>query len=534
MSSSPWPVTIDGVTFNESDLDPYTYRQGFPEMVKRVANTGAAAETAKTGAQTARTQTETARDQAQTAVATGRVSYDTLAALNANLTPAAGAQGEVLNDGANNGLYVKSGASGAGSWTKKSNASITALDFRTRTMGEAETVEGDLYRITDSAGRLLLRIGKDGTLYGKKFQDSDVVSTLNRPFRTGTENLRETRQRLRKLALGDAGTQLVIACLGDSWTHFAARWTGPFTETLIAQFGDAGGGYTGFAWPSGTPALINGNVRPSLYGVTVTGNWTPAYSAAPTPDLGAITSTTAGDAVQITAPANTPFARLFYLGTGAGAIRYRFNGGAFTSLDVSGSGLMATILSGAPAGAWTLDLEVVSGTVTLGGVDLRANSGTSGVRVHKLGATGSRLQQNVAQPAADRQYGLGLLVPNLVVMMFGTNDQLVYQSSGFYNYYETEIARVRAALPAADILIVMPCENFGGRPNPMSSYADAAYQLAVAQGCAFLDLQPLFGKLAEYSSAGIRPWFNADGFHPDPASGGRAIVDAILRTVLYA
>ncbi len=44
----------------------------------------------------------------------------TLAALNANLDPAAGVAGVVINDPllANNGIYIKVGASGAGSWTR--------------------------------------------------------------------------------------------------------------------------------------------------------------------------------------------------------------------------------------------------------------------------------------------------------------------------------------------------------------------------------------------------------------------------------
>lgn len=53
--------------------------------------------------------------------------YGTLAALNADLAHAANTGATVQGDGANDGLYVKSGASGAGSWSRISTFSLPAL-----------------------------------------------------------------------------------------------------------------------------------------------------------------------------------------------------------------------------------------------------------------------------------------------------------------------------------------------------------------------------------------------------------------------
>lgn len=71
-----------------------------------------------------------AENAAATAVAQGRVLKGTLAALNAALNYPADAIGEVDQDGANNGQYKKVGASGTGSWTKTSSATINGLDVR--------------------------------------------------------------------------------------------------------------------------------------------------------------------------------------------------------------------------------------------------------------------------------------------------------------------------------------------------------------------------------------------------------------------
>ncbi|MCS0501631.1 hypothetical protein [Ancylobacter mangrovi] len=89
-----------------------------------------AAETARDGSDTARTAAEAARDQAQQAVANPSIAYDTLAVLAADLAHASGTIGQVLGDGTNAGFYVKSGASGSGSWVKKSDATVPGLGLQ--------------------------------------------------------------------------------------------------------------------------------------------------------------------------------------------------------------------------------------------------------------------------------------------------------------------------------------------------------------------------------------------------------------------
>lgn len=350
----------------------------------------------------------------------------------------------------------------------------------------------------------------------------------------GEWSLRETRERLRSLALGD-DVQLVVASVGDSWTHWAARWSGPTARALKSAYGAAGAGWTGFGFGGANGLYFNGNVgdpecRPTYPNPA---DWSYAeYNATASPDLASLTSSVPGARVTVVnGPAGCAAVNLFALGTADGLIRYRWNGGEWTELSVAGAGLLVSPLEGVPSDAWTLDLEVVSGTVTLLGADVQAVS--RGIRWHKLAGTGARAAHWASVSGSEWSAGIAALNPRLVTVLLGTNDQAFYDAAVFKAHVQTMIDRIRAAVPSADILLIAPCENQLARPNPMSSYAAALYELAEANDCAFLDLQYVFGDSPEdYAWGSSRPWFSPDGVHPDPATGGRAIVDAVLRLLV--
>lgn len=416
-----------------------------------------------------------------------------------------------------------------------------------------DTLDGDLYVIEDANGRKLLTIERDGTIVGKfsvaentelvaaRGSRSDLNTRISQHLDTygmpkihqwGEWYMRETRQRLRKRLLGES-KQLVIASIGDSWTHNVDRWTGPTAATLKTTYGDAGPGWTGFAWGFPTYGTgINGCVSSEM-AVTLSANWAvhyAGYTTSTSPDICDIYTSTSGAKVTATfsGTGNTSAVNLHYI-AGAGSIRYRWNAGSWTTLDTSvGSGLTVASLASMPTGTWALEIENVSGTTTLCGVDVQKT--TDGVRWHKLGATGSAATHWQAVNAAQWQTAITSLAPNLVIISLATNDQGLYTASTFKTYLQTIITRVKAALPLADILLVCPCENGRGLANLMSTYASATYELAATNKCGFIDLQYLFGEtFSEYASTSNRPWFNADTIHPDPLTGGRVIVDAVTR-----
>lgn len=137
-----------------------------------VATDRGLAEAERIAAEDAAAAAELERIAAQQAVANPSIAYDTLSALNADLAHAAGTVGQVLADGTNNGFYVKSGASGSGSWVKKSNATIPGLDATLgaevdtrRDLIRQETLPDVVWGVADALGRSLLHAEGEATDY---------------------------------------------------------------------------------------------------------------------------------------------------------------------------------------------------------------------------------------------------------------------------------------------------------------------------------------------------------------------------------
>ena len=186
-------------------------------------------------------------------------------------------------------------------------------------------------------------------------------------------------------------------------------------------------------------------------------------------------------------------------------------------------------LSGIPSTGFVFIVEVVSGTAELMGVDF--HNADDGVIFHKLGATGSRLEQWATQSNdANWRANIQELAPNLITILHGTNDQASRSKAQFKADGKTLIDNIKTLLPLCDILLIAPCENGAGRSIPMSDYQAAFHELAYENKCAFINLQSVFGEnFSEYASTSPRNWFNADLIHPEPSTGGRVIVDVLIR-----
>lgn len=381
----------------------------------------------------------------------------------------------------------------------------------------------------------------------------DAVATIDgaplfNPYKP--ELLRHCHYRLMRRALGETG-QLVISVAGDSYTHNAARWSGPFTDYLAAKYGDAGGGWCGFGFNAGSnsapwtainqPQYRQGNVRPATYPTTLYGSMTSTYahlSPSGSPDLCTITMTASGDYVTQAMPA-TPVHNgcdLFFEGTSDGVVRYKWDSGSWTSVNVQGAvGQVqkVAITTGMPSGAGTLTVEWVSGTVKLCGVNL--TSAADGVRVNKLACTGSNIGQWAAATATEWERGLGLLNHHAFIYMDGANSQAGSMGASTWGgHLATIIGRLRTATPGLDILIATPPENQRGYSPSMTVYAAEARKRAQALRVAYMDMQDAFGdpfNPTEYGSAGAIPLFNADLIHPEPATGGRRLLAEFLKCV---
>ena len=359
--------------------------------------------------------------------------------------------------------------------------------------------------------------------------------------------LRVTRMKLGQLEAGVSAI-LNVGIFGDSWGTLTERFAKPLAKAIRAKYGSGPGvGWVSFGRHSTSASIINGNIfsvssdLPTQF--TWTGSWLFSYSGTknPTnssPDTAVVTSSTPGDALKATVPGTSDggwsTCRLGFVGTSDGVIRYNWDGGAWTMLNVQGSGLLFVDIN-PPAtvnASNVINVEVVSGTVSLCGIKPIGTG--SGVRVHKLGASGSSLASWLSMDATDFGKALAEMALDTVIILTGTNDQRITGgATTFESNLRSFIARIRATLPGADILFVMPCENQRtDNPVSMASMAARARTVASDLNCAFINLQYIFGENpADYAYGSIHPWFASDGIHPAPATGGYLIKDAIYRVM---
>ncbi|HBX7935716.1 TPA: SGNH/GDSL hydrolase family protein, partial [Klebsiella pneumoniae] len=430
------------------------------------------------------------------------------------------------------------------SFTTPPTATLMRVSPWTADVTLFQVQEGDTATDYEAPG-FVARTEIDGTPI--TWPSSGAVTTDVRPSYYGLERLRETRQRLRSLKYGKAGTtaRLVVGMVGDSWTHNTGRYALKVATSLWRKY-HASSAFVADG-PIGRGFCSFGGIGSSLPNGDVVWN-NRAVIQAGTADVSAYGTGNGPDACQAVLPTGTVLRlqgnETFTKGTtftlfaegGAGVVRHSWDSGITwqTSIDLSAlaAGLQTVLLTGKPvSGAGQLWIEVVSGPVTLYGVN-EVLPDVAGVLVHKLGATGTRVQQWASIDATHWKAGIAALGLNLLGITHGTNDQTTGRSKAQYKAdILTLIDRAREANPCVDILLVAPAENQRtNNPIAMSLYADALYEIARDdRNVAYLDLQQWFGeKPADYSSTSGRPWFASDLIHPDPDMGGYVIADAWL------
>lgn len=355
--------------------------------------------------------------------------------------------------------------------------------------------------------------------------------------------LRRTRSKLGQL-LGGGSVQLAQAVLTDS---LGAGWIPKYARAMQDELGFAGPGWLGFGFTGSYGShSLSGSVRPDLYSIALSGTgWSCSYHAGSiSPDLAHVTSSTAGDKITISSlSAGNPVltaAKLFATGAQTGAVKYRWaTSGAYVetwTLTTVAELNAVWNMGGLPAtGNWTLEIEVVSGSPKLGGI--KFETAASGVVIHKLASTGSKMQDWAGANAAGFQSGMTALSPDGFILAPAYNDAAASRTATEYDTdAATVITNLLTAIPGADILLVTAPENPLGYPVPIADYASKMKARALANGYAFMDAQPLFGaadNTAEYADSGTVPLFGADDEHPSAAGYG-VFEEGVRRTILSA
>jgi hypothetical protein len=361
----------------------------------------------------------------------------------------------------------------------------------------------------------------------------NVVGTGAQPLTPdwGLWRLRRSRMKIRRLLAGEAD-QLHIGLIGDSNTYLG-HYPTPFTAALRDLVGAAGPGFCNTLTPYNRVSASAVEVS-----LSPTGTWSDigvSGNSVVTPTLGHIRSSTPGSRLTFTFPANSPFTEvtLSYGQTVDGAAQYRWNGGAWISADLTAgtAGEAARLaMNGIPGGGvTTLEIEVVSGTCNIGGVDPRTAG--SGVVVHKLGFNGARADHWSGRNEAQFVATMADLDLDLAIISLATNDQLSTTPAAVATAISTVATRLRAARPLLDILIVAPAENLLGRALAMAEITAAVRAMCVTQRLPFLDLQYFFGDTtAEYNTESAHNWM-PDGVHYNATLGGPAVAEAVFRAL---
>ncbi len=422
-------------------------------------------------------------------------------------------------------------------------AELTPMDLFTAAVAglryDGQTVDGDAALIMGPDQRLPLWVDGRGNLRGGVMDaaGNPYLTALSIPYGKRSlyapDRMRQAASRLRSIKIGVSSTPIVFAMIGDSWTGSSLYWIRAFVEQMQAEYGDGGPGWTAFAFSSS--GSIAGCARADVT-ATKSGAWTSNYFTGGSADAGQVTSSTPGDKYTITL-AGPAIVTHVILHASSGTLRYRWNGGTWTEIAISGDALQTFSLAGVPATAWTLEIEVVSGTVKMSGLDLQKSGG--GVRVHKLGKNGSNTAHWTSVPEADFITGMAALAPHVVQIMHLTNDQIlsgqapVSPSQHAANVTEL-IRRARIAAPVADMLLVSP-PSVRSQGSPQTAYAIADRGVAIAQACTHLDLQYAFGERYEdYAYGSARALLDDTLIHPTQTFGRATILDALIRTLTTA
>jgi len=322
---------------------------------------------------------------------------------------------------------------------------------------------------------------------------------------------------------------LPVGIIGDSFTQGGFRWLrGGAYRGLFDLFGDKGAGWVSF---------VNGNIRSQSneYDLTGPGSTSDAYwqvnrrnTGNNSPDICSLTPLQNGAALSLQAPADSvPVNKcdFYYNAAAACTIRYRWNGGSWTSivLDTSGGPKKVSLTGWPGTSGWLLEIEVVSGATELYGLYLTSSS--PGIILSAMATGGASTSSWLDNDAALWKQGIALLGITTWFIMLATNDQPDTSPTQFIENLVAIKDRLRDVDPACDVCFLLPPDNFHPDrhgTNPMATYeAKVREYCATDPSVAALIMQTACGAPGgDYASDGAFPLWDSDDVHPEPTAGG--------------
>jgi lysophospholipase L1-like esterase len=275
---------------------------------------------------------------------------------------------------------------------------------------------------------------------------------------------------------------LVILQIGDSHTA-ADYFTGELRQKLQARYGNGGVGYL----DAGKPHI---GVRSGAMKVAASAGWT--YHAIQRSDnIGEFwlsgfnaVATASGEALTFASDTPVPFDSIEIEALrqpGGGSIDISLDGAVKSSADLGGNSVEPVVLRLRPDGAASDRVRQIeirtrgNGVVSIASIGVyQKQAGVSYNNIGYPGATIDLVNKFDEKLMAD---GLRRLDPQIVVLVFGTNEASKpnLDAARYERSYEKAIARIKAALPNAQIVLVGPPDGAERPPHCLGKGpADAA------------------------------------------------------------
>jgi lysophospholipase L1-like esterase len=286
---------------------------------------------------------------------------------------------------------------------------------------------------------------------------------------------------------GQGKRGLVILQIGDSHTS-ADFLTGELRRRLQARYGRGGTGYM----TAGHPHI---GVRSSSVKITASPGWTYKSLQRPDARVGEFwlsgydaIATAAGETMSFASeqPITFDTIEIEVIGQpGGGAIDIRLDGNVATHYDLAASRIEPVVIRLLPVRGPTDKVHDISitttspGTVSLASVSIYNNH--SGLTYNSVGYVGA--QAMLLNKMSEKLFADDLvrINPQIVVLSFGTNEASNehLDIAQYTKAYERIIGKIKAALPAANVVMILP-PDFNEMPTSCAKdkVADAACRRA--------------------------------------------------------
>jgi lysophospholipase L1-like esterase len=336
------------------------------------------------------------------------------------------------------------------------------------------------------------------------------------------------------------GTKTRVLHYGDSPVT-ADSITADARAILQAQFGDAGHGFVLLAKPWAWYGHRGVDIAAS--GWTIEAASQSPRSRDNMNGLGGVSFTGGPGATSTIRPPDRQHTKVevsYLRQPGGGEFRIDADGQPLATVSTDGPEKSAGFAEAAlPPGTSRVQVTVTRGAVRLFGMDLEKAG--RGVVYSSLGLNGASVQHLLR--FFDKAHWTEQLQhenPDLIVLNYGTNESVYprYVETLYPNELREVLARVRAAVPKASILVMSPADR-GERKGGvivtlpiMPTIVDIQRQLAEEGGCAFFDTFHAMGgpgTMARWYDGQPR-LVNADYTHPLPA--GSALIASLLDKAL--